>query len=44
LDSAAQDPGGRLLAAVSEAVDAGVDPELALRQAADRFKEEVDGA
>jgi MazG family protein len=44
LDSAAQDPGGRLLGAVSEAVDAGVDPELALRQAADRFKEEVDGA
>ena len=44
LDSAAQDPGQRLLAAVREAVDAGVDPELALRQAADRFKDEVDGA
>jgi uncharacterized protein YabN with tetrapyrrole methylase and pyrophosphatase domain len=44
LDSAEQDPGQRLLAAVREAVDAGVDPELALRQAADRFKDEVDGA
>jgi uncharacterized protein YabN with tetrapyrrole methylase and pyrophosphatase domain len=44
LDLAAQDPGQRLLAAVREAVDAGVDPELALRQAADRFKDEVDGA
>jgi uncharacterized protein YabN with tetrapyrrole methylase and pyrophosphatase domain len=45
LDSAAeQDPGQRLLAAVREAVDAGVDPELALRQAANRFKDEVDGA
>jgi nucleoside triphosphate diphosphatase len=38
------DPGERLLAAVREAVDAGVDPELALRRAADRFKDEVDGA
>jgi uncharacterized protein YabN with tetrapyrrole methylase and pyrophosphatase domain len=44
LDSAPQDPGERLLAAVREAVDAGVDPELALRQAAQRFKNEVDGA
>jgi XTP/dITP diphosphohydrolase/tetrapyrrole methylase family protein/MazG family protein/ATP diphosphatase len=44
LDSDVQDPGERLLAAVREAVDAGVDPELALRQAADRFKDEVDGA
>ncbi len=44
LDSAAEDPGERLLAAVRAAVDAGVDPELALRQAADRFKSEVDGA
>jgi XTP/dITP diphosphohydrolase/tetrapyrrole methylase family protein/MazG family protein/ATP diphosphatase len=45
LDSAeAGDPGERLLAAVRAAVDAGVDPELALRQAADRFKNEVDGA
>jgi uncharacterized protein YabN with tetrapyrrole methylase and pyrophosphatase domain len=39
-----QDPGERLLVAVREAVDAGVDPELALREAADRFKDEVDGA
>jgi uncharacterized protein YabN with tetrapyrrole methylase and pyrophosphatase domain len=44
LDSAAEDPGERLLAAVRAAVDAGVDPELALRQAADRFKNEVDRA
>jgi MazG family protein len=42
--SAPRDTGERLLAAVREAVDAGVDPELALRQAADRFKNEVDGA
>jgi nucleoside triphosphate diphosphatase len=41
---AAEDPGERLLAAVRQALDAGVDPELALRQAADRFKDEVDGA
>jgi uncharacterized protein YabN with tetrapyrrole methylase and pyrophosphatase domain len=44
LDSASEDPGERLLAAVREAVDAGVDPELALRRAADRFKDEVDEA
>jgi uncharacterized protein YabN with tetrapyrrole methylase and pyrophosphatase domain len=44
LDLAAEDPGERLLAAVRQALDAGVDPELALRQAADRFKDEVDGA
>ena len=44
LDSASEDPGERLLAAVREAVEAGVDPELALRRAADRFKDEVDGA
>ena len=36
------DPGERLLAAVREAVDAGVDPELGLRRAADRFREKVD--
>jgi uncharacterized protein YabN with tetrapyrrole methylase and pyrophosphatase domain len=42
--SEAADPGARLLAAVRDAVEAGVDPELALRQAADRFKDEVDGA
>jgi XTP/dITP diphosphohydrolase len=44
LDSDPEDPGERLLAAVRAAVDAGVDPELALRRAADRFKNEVDGA
>ena len=38
------DPGERLLAAVQEAVEAGVDPELALRRAADRFRQEVDGS
>ena len=36
------DAGELLLAAVRDAVDAGVDPELALRQAADRFKDEVE--
>jgi uncharacterized protein YabN with tetrapyrrole methylase and pyrophosphatase domain len=35
------DPGERLLAAVRGAVEAGADPELALRQAADRFRQEV---
>jgi uncharacterized protein YabN with tetrapyrrole methylase and pyrophosphatase domain len=44
LDSESQGPGERLLAAVRDAIDAGADPELALRQAADRFKDEVDGA
>jgi uncharacterized protein YabN with tetrapyrrole methylase and pyrophosphatase domain len=44
LDSDSENPGERLLAAVRAAVDAGVDPELALRRAADRFKNEVDGA
>jgi uncharacterized protein YabN with tetrapyrrole methylase and pyrophosphatase domain len=38
------DPGERLLAAVQAAVDAGADPELELRRAADRFRGEVDGA
>ena len=37
-----EDPGAELLAAVSRAMEAGVDPELALRQAADRFKTEVE--
>jgi uncharacterized protein YabN with tetrapyrrole methylase and pyrophosphatase domain len=37
-------PGGRLLAAVRDAVAAGEDPELALRQAADRFRSEVERA
>jgi MazG family protein len=36
------DPGEGLLAAVRAAVEAGADPELALRQAADRFRQEVD--
>ena len=36
------DPGERLLAAVRDAADAGVDPELALREAADRFRNEVE--
>jgi uncharacterized protein YabN with tetrapyrrole methylase and pyrophosphatase domain len=36
------DPGERLLAAVRDAVEAGADPELALRRAADRFRDEVD--
>jgi uncharacterized protein YabN with tetrapyrrole methylase and pyrophosphatase domain len=44
LDSDPQGAGERLLAGVRDAIDAGVDPELALRQAADRFKDEVDGA
>jgi uncharacterized protein YabN with tetrapyrrole methylase and pyrophosphatase domain len=38
------DTGERLLAAVQEAVDSGVDPELALRRAADRFREQVERA
>jgi uncharacterized protein YabN with tetrapyrrole methylase and pyrophosphatase domain len=38
------DPGERLLAAVAEAVEAGADPELALRRAADRFRHEVENA
>jgi uncharacterized protein YabN with tetrapyrrole methylase and pyrophosphatase domain len=42
LDDGGPDPGERLLAAVRDAVDAGVDPELALRRAADRFKEQVE--
>jgi MazG family protein len=36
------DPGQRLFSAVREATDAGVDPELALRRAADRFRERVE--
>jgi len=34
--------GERLLAAVRDAVEAGVDPELALRAAADRFRDRVE--
>ena len=43
-DGQAADTGERLLAAVQEAVEAGVDPELALRRAADRFREQVERA
>jgi uncharacterized protein YabN with tetrapyrrole methylase and pyrophosphatase domain len=35
-------PGGRLLAAVRDSLAEGADPELALRQAADKFKAEVE--
>jgi uncharacterized protein YabN with tetrapyrrole methylase and pyrophosphatase domain len=38
------DPGENLLAAVNAAVEAGADPELALRRAADRFRHEVEAA
>jgi uncharacterized protein YabN with tetrapyrrole methylase and pyrophosphatase domain len=38
------DTGEQLLAAVQEAVEEGVDPELALRRAADRFREQVEKA
>jgi MazG family protein len=38
------EPGERLLAAVKAAVEAGADPELALRHAADRFRNEVEAA
>ncbi len=37
-----EDPGNRLLAAVRASLDAGADPELALRQAADRFRARVE--
>jgi nucleoside triphosphate diphosphatase len=37
-----EEPGDRLLAAVHAAMDEGVDPELALRRAADRFRERVE--
>jgi uncharacterized protein YabN with tetrapyrrole methylase and pyrophosphatase domain len=39
-----EDPGERLLAAVRDAVEAGEDPELALRRAADRFRQQVETA
>ena len=35
-------PGERLLRAVRDAVDAGADPELELRRAADRYREAVE--
>ena len=37
-----RDPGDDLLAAVRDSLAAGIDPELALRQAADRFRTEVE--
>jgi MazG family protein len=43
-EGAAEDPGERLLAAVRDAVEAGDDPELALRRAADRFRQQVEAA
>jgi len=36
------DPGDRLLAAVQEAVEAGADPELSLRAAANRYRENIE--
>ncbi len=41
-ESGEDDPGDRLLAAVRDSLDAGADPELALRQAADRFRTQVE--
>ncbi len=35
-------PGDRLLAAVKEVVDSGEDPELALRRAADEYRQQVE--
>jgi uncharacterized protein YabN with tetrapyrrole methylase and pyrophosphatase domain len=35
-------PGARLLEAVREAVEAGADPELALRQAAERYRRRIE--
>ena len=43
-DGPGDDPGERLLAAVKSAVEAGADPELSLRRAADRFRHEVEAA
>jgi uncharacterized protein YabN with tetrapyrrole methylase and pyrophosphatase domain len=42
LNDSDRDHGERLFVAVREAVDAGVDPELALRRAADRFRKRVE--
>jgi MazG family protein len=41
-EGAPGDAGERLLAAVRDAVEAGEDPELALRRAADRFRQQVE--
>jgi MazG family protein len=43
-DRPGDDPGERLLAAVKYAVEAGADPELSLRRAAERFRHEVEAA
>jgi uncharacterized protein YabN with tetrapyrrole methylase and pyrophosphatase domain len=43
-DPGGDDPGERLLAAVRDAVEAGEDPELALRRAADSFRRRVEAA
>jgi MazG family protein len=43
-EPAGDDAGERLLAAVRDAVAAGADPELALRRAADRFRQEVEAS
>jgi MazG family protein len=43
-EPAGDDAGERLLAAVRDAVAAGADPELALRRAADRFRERVEAS
>ena len=40
--SGGEGPGERLLEAVRDSLAAGEDPELALRQAADRFRDEVE--
>ena len=40
--TAGEGPGERLLEAVRDSLAAGEDPELALRQAADRFRDEVE--
>jgi uncharacterized protein YabN with tetrapyrrole methylase and pyrophosphatase domain len=42
VDAPGDEPGTRLFEAVREAVEAGVDPELALRSAADRYRERID--
>ena len=43
-ESATEGAGERLLSAVRNAVEAGEDPELALRRAADRFRQQVETA
>jgi uncharacterized protein YabN with tetrapyrrole methylase and pyrophosphatase domain len=40
----AEDAGGKLLAAVRDAVEAGADPELSLRAAANEYKRQVEEA